>query len=153
MKITLISDDAIRLEQTPGPLTVEAQSAEQQYSPFHMLASSLAACTLSVLASWATHAGLNPDGLAIEVRWEFAENPHRVGTICIALHWPGLPAERAKTAERVAALCPIHGTLTHSPKLTTTIHAGSGNAISDGSDGDAGTVDPARPGIDPRAGD
>jgi hypothetical protein len=39
MKITLLSDDAIRLEPVAGPMTIEASSAEMVYSPFHMLAS------------------------------------------------------------------------------------------------------------------
>src|SRR5687768_5496322 len=42
VKIILLSDEAIRLEPEPGPMTIEAQDVEQQYSPFHMLASSLA---------------------------------------------------------------------------------------------------------------
>ena len=42
MKITLLGDDAIRLESTPGVLTVDAPSEELSFSPFHMLASSLA---------------------------------------------------------------------------------------------------------------
>src|SRR5215208_7204246 len=42
MKITLLSDDAIRLEATPGMLTVEAESESQSFSPFHMMAGGLA---------------------------------------------------------------------------------------------------------------
>ena len=79
MKITLLSDERIRLDGKAGPLSVEAESAEMQYSPFHMLASGLATCTYSVLASWGTHAKLPVDDLSIEVGWTFAENPHRVG--------------------------------------------------------------------------
>ena len=42
MKIFLVSEDEIRLEVTPGPMTIEADSYEMIYSPYHMLASSLA---------------------------------------------------------------------------------------------------------------
>lgn len=55
MKLILLSEDAIRLEPTEGALTIEALEPEQQYSPFHMLASSLATCTFSVMYSWAMH--------------------------------------------------------------------------------------------------
>lgn len=123
MQITLTSEDSIRLEATVGPLTIEAPSAERTYSPFHMLGSSLAVCTYSVLHSWADHAGLDADGLAIEVSWRFAEDPHRVGEIYMRLVWPELPPERRSVAQRVAALCPIHGTLTHSPAMTTEVVA------------------------------
>jgi uncharacterized OsmC-like protein len=111
MKITLLDDDSIRLEPTPGALTIEALSPDQSYSPFHMLGSSLATCTFSVLQSWASHAKLDPDGLAIEVSWNFAEEPHRVAGMRMVIDWPGLPAERENAAKRVAEMCPIHHTL------------------------------------------
>ena len=117
MKITLLGDDAIRLELTPGPLTIEAASASMSYSPFHMLASGLATCTFSVLHSWATHKQLSPDDLALEVHWRFADDPHRVSDMGVILDWPSLPAERLATAQRVAALCTIHATLMHPPRI------------------------------------
>ena len=118
MKITLVSDSAIRLEQTPGPMTIEAPSAEQDYSPFHMLASSLAYCTFSILHSWAENKSLSADGLSVDVSWEFAEKPHRVGSLAISFTWPGLPPERLEPAKRVAALCTVHKTLEHAPTMT-----------------------------------
>ena len=118
MKITLLSDDAIRLEEAPGLLTIEAESLAQQYSPFHMLASGLAICTFSVLHSWATHAKLPADGLAIDVHWTFAEKPHRVGEIYLAFTWPGLPENRRAAAKRAAELCTVHATLRHPPSIT-----------------------------------
>jgi uncharacterized OsmC-like protein len=117
MKITLLSEESIRLEGAGGPLTIEAESADQVYSPFHMLASGLAVCTYSILASWATNAKLNPGDLVIEVSWSFAEKPHRVGDIRLTFDWPSLPSERTETAKRVAALCPIHATFHHSPTV------------------------------------
>ena len=118
MKITLLSDDAIRLEPTAGPLTVEAPSADVQYSPFQMLASGLASCTFSVIYSWATHADLSVDDLAIEVHWTFADDPHRMGDIRVVLDWPSLPKNRVAAAKRASELCTIHATLSHSPSIT-----------------------------------
>lgn len=121
MKITLVAEDAIRLEPTTGPMTVEAESADQLYSPFHMLASGLAFCTYSVLASWASNAKLDSNDIAIEVSWSFADAPHRVGDITMKVEWPSLPEPRKAAAERVASLCAIHATLTHSPNIVTTV--------------------------------
>jgi uncharacterized OsmC-like protein len=118
MKITLLSEESIRLDGMGGALTIEAESPEQIYSPFHMLASSLAVCTHSILVSWATNAKLPADDLAIEVAWSFAEKPHRVGDLRLTFEWPGLPADRVETAKRVAALCPIHATLHHHPTVS-----------------------------------
>ena len=117
MKITLLGDDAIRLDPVPGPLTIEAPTAETTYSPFHMLASGLATCTFSVLESWATHAKLPIDDLSLEVRWRFADDPHRVGDMAVIIQWVSLPDNRLAAAKRVAAMCTVHATLTHPPRI------------------------------------
>ena len=118
MKITLLADDAIRLEPVAGPMTIEAASADVTYSPFHMLGSSLATCTFSVIQSWATHAKISLDDLVIDVRWKFGENPHRVSDVAVTFDWPSLPANRVAAARRVAELCTIHATLHHPPHVT-----------------------------------
>ena len=117
MKITLVGEDAVRIEDSAGMMTVEAASAEQQMSPFHMLAAGLASCTFSVLHSWAEHAKLDAAPLAVDVAWTFAEQPHRVGAMTVTLRWPGLPADRQAAAKRAAALCAVHKTLEHPPRI------------------------------------
>ena len=126
MKIILLSDDAIRLEPMAGPMTIEALSAEQSYSPFHMLASGLATCTFSVMHAWATHASLSIDDLAVEVRWTFADDPHRVDTMNVTFEWPSLPPKRHMAARRVAEMCTIHATLLHPPTITVELSEGPG---------------------------
>jgi uncharacterized OsmC-like protein len=123
VKITLMSEESIRVNGPGGPLTIEAQSADQAYSPFHMLASSLAVCTYSILVSWATNAGIATDDLSIDVSWAFAEKPHRVGELHLTFEWPSLPAERTETAKRVASLCPVHAMLHHTPTVTINARA------------------------------
>lgn len=123
MKITLLSDERIRLEGTAGPLTIEAESAEMSYSPFHMLASGLATCVFSVVASWATNANLPVGDLAVEVGWEFVEDPYRVGRYEVALVWPSLPPQRRAVAERAAHLCTVHKTFEHPPQIETRVIA------------------------------
>ncbi|HET9798402.1 MAG TPA: OsmC family protein [Gemmatimonadaceae bacterium] len=118
MKITLLGEDAIRLEPVVGPLTIEAPTAEMQYSPFHMLASALASCIFSVLYSWATHARLTVDDLVLDVHWKFADDPHRVSDIAVSFDWPSLPANRLAAARRVSELCTVHATLHHPPNVT-----------------------------------
>jgi uncharacterized OsmC-like protein len=117
MKITLLSDESLRLEPIEGPMTIEAMSADQQYSPFHMLGSALAFCTFSVLHAWASHAKIGTDKLAIDVSWSFAENPHRVGEVRLSFAWPELPPSRLNAAKRAAELCTVHATLMHPPAI------------------------------------
>jgi uncharacterized OsmC-like protein len=118
MKLTLLGEDSLRLEPTDGPMTIEALSAEQSYSPFHMLAGGLAYCTFSVLYSWATHAKLDASDLTIDVSWTFADDPHRVGSLDLRFRWPSLPANRLEAAKRVSEMCTIHATLHHPPTVT-----------------------------------
>jgi uncharacterized OsmC-like protein len=123
MKITLLSDDAIRLEATAGMMTIEAASESQAFSPFHMMAAGLAVCTYAVLASWASHAKVSGDDLSVDVRWSFAEDPHRIGSYEVVLNWPSLPAQRHTVAKRVAELCAVKQTFSHPPTVTTEINA------------------------------
>jgi uncharacterized OsmC-like protein len=123
VKITLLSEDRLRLDGRAGPMSIEAESAEMTYSPFHMLASGLATCTLSVLHSWATNASLPADDLAIEVGWSFAEEPHRVGEMRVDILWPSLPPNRKAAAERVADLCTLKVTLKNPPEVKTVVNA------------------------------
>lgn len=118
MKITLLSDESIRLEPATGQLTIEAESASQEFSPYQMLASGLAVCTFGVMQSWASNVGVSADDLVIDVSWSFVDNPHRVGAMELSYQWPSLPEDRKRVAQRVAELCPVHKTLTQSPSMT-----------------------------------
>jgi len=117
VKITLLSDESIRLEPVPGPMTIEAFSSDQSYSPFHMVAGGLAYCTFSVLSAWAEYAKLEVDDLTIDVAWTFADDPHRVDRYALRFNWPSLPARRLDAAKRAAELCTIHATLQHPPAI------------------------------------
>ena len=121
MKIILLSEDAIRLEPVAGPMTIEALSPEQSYSPFHMLASALASCTFSVMHAWATHAELSVDDLAVEVHWTFADEPYRVDNMHLTFEWPSLPAKRYAAARRVAEMCTVHTTLHNPPTISVAV--------------------------------
>ncbi|HYC52295.1 MAG TPA: OsmC family protein [Gemmatimonadaceae bacterium] len=118
MKIILTSEYSIRLEPDAGPMTIEAMEPDEQYSPFHMLASSLAYCTFSVMYSWATHSKQSVDDLAIEVQWKFSDDePHRVSEISMQYEWPSLPEKKRNAARRVAEMCTVHATLMHPPTI------------------------------------
>jgi uncharacterized OsmC-like protein len=118
VKITLLSDDSIRLEANQGPFTIDAASDDQHFSPFHMMGAALASCTMSAMYAWAEQAKLDTAGIVIDVSWTFADDPHRVGSFELAFRWPRLPENRVEAAYRVTELCAIHATLTHPPAIT-----------------------------------
>ena len=119
MKIVLEGEYAILLSASEDMLTIEADSPEQSYSPFHMLGSALAYCTFSVLHSWASNSDFDVGDLQVRVQWEFAENPHRVGNMAMELIWPSLPENRRAAAERASKLCAVHATLSNTVPITT----------------------------------
>ena len=118
MKITLTGEESLRLEPSSGPLTIESESPDQSYSPFHMLGSALGACTLSVLQSWASNRNIAANDLKIDISWTFVEAQHRVGSMNVKLDWPSLSAEVWPKAIRVASVCGIHQTMTHPIEIT-----------------------------------
>jgi uncharacterized OsmC-like protein len=118
MKITLTGEESLRLEPSSSQLTIEAPTADVQYSPFHMLGSALGACTLSVLQSWASNKNLGVNDLKVDVSWDFMEGQHRVSSMKVLLLWPSLAAELWPRAIRAANICGIHNTLTHPPEIT-----------------------------------
>lgn len=119
MKIILEAEDRILLQGVPGKMTIEAPTEEQTFSPFHMLAGSLATCTYSVLLSWAQHADLSTAELEIAVDWKFEDDPHRLGAMRMELRWPNLPEGRRVAAERAAKMCTVHRALEEPVHVTT----------------------------------
>lgn len=118
MKITLLSEESIRFEPVPGPLTVDSPSGEQSFGPFHMMGAAFALCTFSVMHAWAEQARLEAADLTIDVSWTFAEDPRRVGSYELRFRWPSLPENRIGAAHRAAQLCAVHATLEHPPAIS-----------------------------------
>lgn len=123
MKLILLTEDSIRLEPVPGPMTIEAPTADRSYSPFHMVGGGLAYCTFSVMYAWAENAGLNAEDLVVDVSWTFADDPYRVAKYAIQFTWPSLPEKRLAAAKRVAEMCTIHATLLHTPVISIDVTA------------------------------
>lgn len=122
MELHLTTDASIRLT-TAGPgFTIEPGEAAT-LSPFHLLAASLATCTYAVLHSYGEQAGIDADGLAIDVSWEMGGDPFRVTAMDMALDWPALPATRTDAARRAATQCTVHHTLEHGSRVETRLVA------------------------------
>lgn len=110
MRLILAGEASVRLEA--GGTGFEIESEGSPLSPYHMLAGSLASCTMLTVNSWAEQVGIDTSRLAIHISWTNAEErPARIERVEMDLHWPGLPEERVRAAERAADLCPIHATL------------------------------------------
>ena len=118
MLLRILDDTHIRLETDTGDegLAVEGEN----FGALQMLAASLALCTVSVVHSYGETARLRLDGFAVEVEWEYAEDPYRVGRFHMTLHLPeGMSTARHRAIIRAAETCTVHHTLTHPPAIET----------------------------------
>lgn len=122
MKLILEDEQRIRLSYDDSlELIVDSADSHVHFSPLHMLAASLATCTMAVLLAWADTIRLSGSDLAIVLEWDYAEGPYRVGEYRMRLHWPGLPEHRHAVALRVVEQCTVEATLRHPPFIDTRI--------------------------------
>lgn len=122
MRLVLEAEARARLEMVGEGFEIASEGAP--ISPYHLLAGSLASCTALTLQSWAQSARISIAALTIQLEWRnVEEQPARIERVDMELRWPGLPQERAATAERVADLCPIHATLRHATEISRRITA------------------------------
>jgi uncharacterized OsmC-like protein len=83
-----------------------------------LLMASLGSCIGSVLVYYAGRHDINLEGMKIDLTWELAEKPHRIGKINVAVSFAReFSAEQTATLERVANTCLIHNTLAHPPVI------------------------------------
>lgn len=123
MRLTILGERHIRLD-TGVDAAGDLQVVGGHFGPLEMLAASLALCTGAVLLAYARTSQLDLAGLAVEVHWEYAERPHRVGRYTLALHVPAaVPPARHPTLVRAAAQCAVHNTLEHPPEISTDVLA------------------------------
>lgn len=92
-------------------------------TPTELFLSGLAACVAFYAERFLRRNGITPSGLKVSCEYEWAENPHRVGGIALAVEAPGLPAGKRPAFERVIEHCTVHNTLARPPSITTRVVA------------------------------
>lgn len=122
MRIEVVGETELVVSAAGRHLDIE-ESEEGHLGPLEMLAASLGTCTVAVLADWGLRAGLDPEGIRLTVRWEYVEDPYRVGSYDVDIEWPELPEERRVVARRVAAACTVKHTLAHPPEVRLSMAA------------------------------
>jgi len=109
-----------------GRVTCDAFSDKGREFPSapELLMVSLGSCIGAVLLTFSDRHGISYEGMEIDLDWEIAEHPHRIGRIHINVRMPGpLPNEQIKTLERVAEHCLIHNTLLNAPEIALKLEA------------------------------
>lgn len=118
------SDLTVSHLHEPGQEIEVDDGIHAHYSAMQMFATSLALCTLSVVASYAERLEVGIENLQARMKWDYVEDPYRIGSIDMELTWPEVPESRLKAVERAAAQCTIHNTLHHPPEIETRVTRG-----------------------------
>lgn len=105
-----------------GQVLCEPDEGKEYPSAPELLMASLGSCIGSVILYFADRHGIEYQGMEINLDWEQAERPHRIGQIKVEVKMPGpLSEEQQEVLERVAHQCLIHNTLTHPPEIALSL--------------------------------
>lgn len=96
-----------------------AGGADQGMTPPELLAASLGSCIGVYIVEYCHRARINCEGMTIDVAWEKASDPARIGRMRAIVDIPeGIPETRRSAVRRVAEKCLIHQTLHGRPDIT-----------------------------------
>ena len=94
---------------------VEDGGGDTAPTPTEIFLAGLAGCVAFYAERFLRRNGLTTEGLAVTCRYEWAENPHRIGGIDLDVEAPGLSDEKQAAFRRVIEHCTVHNTLRQPP--------------------------------------
>lgn len=87
-------------------------------TPTELLVAALGTCVGLYANSFLKRHDVDTTGVSLDVSWEKATDPDRIGAFSIKLHVPaGVPEKLRAPLLRVAKSCYVHNTLHHAPSV------------------------------------
>lgn len=118
---TYAGGDRLRVSVRGHELTTDQPVADggddTAPTPTELFVGALAACVGYYAERYLRRHEISTDGLTVTCDYTWAENPHRVGAIDVAVDAPALPADRRETFARVVEHCTVHNTLLVPPEV------------------------------------
>ena len=100
-------------------LPQERGGANGAPTPSELFIASLGTCTGLTVMNYLENAGVSSEGLRIDVDWEFAKEPHRIGKALITIQGLSQEAKKRKAAVlKMAQHCTVHTTLENKPEIS-----------------------------------
>jgi len=126
MKVTLVENVKFEAECRGHRVTldqpVEDGGADAGMTPVELFIASLGSCVAYFATMFCQRRKIPPDGLAVELSWDWAEDPHRVGAIDVKITLSKKPSGKEKAGLlRMVKGCTVHNTMHHPPKIEFTI--------------------------------
>jgi uncharacterized OsmC-like protein len=87
-------------------------------SPVELFIGSLGSCVAYFVAQYCARHGIASEGLVLDVNYDVAEQPHRVGRVAVRIHLPASvnPSQEERLL-RVAQACTVHQSLLVPPTV------------------------------------
>jgi uncharacterized OsmC-like protein len=97
---------------------VEEGGQDQGITPVEMFVASLGTCIGYFAVRFCQRHKIETSGLKVSMEWNYAEQPHRVGTVTVRLKLPANldPAMKVRL-QKVLEGCTVHQSLTHPPEI------------------------------------
>lgn len=96
--------------------------ADEGMTPVECLAVSLGSCVAYFVGRFAQRHSLPIQDLQVTTAWDYAEQPHRVGSFDVQVSLGAtLDATMRDRLQRVAEACTVHHTLRHPPEIRVTL--------------------------------
>lgn len=87
-----------------------------------LFVASIASCMGIYVASYLKTAGLDPEGLSLDVEWDMDQEKKKIGYVKVNISVPGEdPGARKKAILAAAEKCLLHSTLKNAPEIITEI--------------------------------
>jgi putative redox protein len=121
----------LKVELTHGPSGAVLQTAApvdnngdgSSFSPTDLVAASLGACMLTIVAMVAERDGIDCSGLGFECEKHMQASPRRIASIPVKITMPaGLNASQRAKLERAALTCPVHHSLLPEVEKAVSFH-------------------------------
>jgi len=121
MKISLIENVKFQAECRNHKVTtdqpIEDGGSDAGMSPVELLIASLGTCIGYYVSLFCQRRRVSAAGLKVELDWQFAENPHRIGSIEVRITLANKLDEKDRAGLlRMARGCTVHNTLDSKPE-------------------------------------
>ena len=120
--VSYVGGDRLRIQVRGHELftdqPVEDGGDDTAPTPTEIFVAGLGACVAFYAERFLRRHGLRAEGLRVATTYAWAENPHRVGAIELAVDAPGLTEEKRVAFSKVIEHCTVHNTLLNPPEVT-----------------------------------
>ena len=95
---------------------------DQGMTPVELFVASLGTCIGYYAVRFCQRHDISTQGLKVQMKWSYAEQPHRIGRMSAEVHLPAkLSADLRERLQKVVEGCTVHHSITISPEISVEI--------------------------------